>query len=316
MTDTKTVMGSKRFVRVLTKAKGVRHPLRVNQLLVYSFLVNRAGGDRRRTYSQRQLSRILGLGINSFKTIRKVLLKYNLLGLTESGRWYAKKPEGESEGWFACKRTGGGEWYKRFAYWVCYLPAKGTELTLCQIAVWSALVSYTGSRKRSRYAKGLGVTVGVTAQTAASAVKRLRELDLIGPYGEYLVPLAPTAEALGWFRDRPKTEKKEVTQVGRMPLVDDKPPPPVGWDRFKSRLRDEYEYTPEDVDTVTAVFNEYRPHSTVDEVRELLHSAENQHDRKLYPGSSARLLVSKMRTFYGEMKKAREYREWHARMRA
>jgi predicted DNA-binding transcriptional regulator len=265
----KTRMPEKRWIKMLTRPKTlVTDPLGLNERLVYSYLVSRVG--TRRTYSQRRLSRYLGLNKNSFTKIKAALLKYELIGVNPQGRWFARQPEGEAAGWFLQHKHETGEWHQEYAYWRYYLPTATNPLPYRHLAVYSLISSFG----KFNGVSGLAKMLNITRPTVQAAIKRLVKENLVLRQDNWLIARLPEKEKLGWFQDVGKFAATQslVLKPGTA---------------LERRMRD-YGMTSGEISVARKLLAEMVAITMYDQdkVRALLEKAKAKHNPALHPGKS------------------------------
>lgn len=281
----RTRMPEKRWIKMLTRPKTlITDPLGLNERLVYSYLVSRVG--TRRTYSQRRLSKYLGLNKNSFSKIKAKLLKYELIGVNPEGRWFARQPEGETAAWFLRHKHDTGEWHQEYAYWRYYLPTATNPLPYRHLAVYSLISSFG----KFNGVSGLAKMLSISRPTVQAAIKRLVRENLVVRQDNWLIAVLPQKDKLAWFQDVGKFAATQslVLKPGTA---------------LEKRMQ-EYGMSSGEISVARKLLAEmvaitmYDP----DKVRALLEKAKAKHDPALHPGKSpGALFIYLMKEYKAEL---------------
>jgi hypothetical protein len=122
VTDAKKqgLLPGKKYLFVLLPTKQCQ--LTFNELLLYSFLVYRAG-TASPTVTQKRIAENLGLCKKTVRQSTATLEKLELAKKTNDGRWFAVEPT-DKWAWFIVIKninTAGWDWHKRFASFQLYL---------------------------------------------------------------------------------------------------------------------------------------------------------------------------------------------------
>ena len=153
-------------------------PMAFKELLVYSYLVYRAG-QHNASISARRLSTILHIDRRTMRTTLNLLRTWELARQDQGGRWLGLEPTVEQWGWFSqvqSSNTSAWPWWRKFGYFPCYLPER--DLTALEAAVFWKVRNVAGTYYRIR-ATGLATQLASAPRSVFAAIEKLKAKALL-----------------------------------------------------------------------------------------------------------------------------------------
>lgn len=205
----KTLLPGRRLTRIVNTTKPC--PLRLSDVLVYSYLVQRAthGKGARQT----QISR--GTSLHESTAVPKALSVLQQHGLVEKRGvyWWAVEPTPDTLPWFKYRKgTEGQNWAGRFSYWWAGIRKTKARLTLAQTALYFKLLNLSGYGRRITM-RGLAALLSVDVKTIVQGVKKLKAEKLVD---DELDPTLIGPDQVKWFRpgrEKPRFRASELLGV-------------------------------------------------------------------------------------------------------